>query len=767
MSPRNSLRLARYVPTLCSAIAITAGTLAPAFSTPAFAQATNVAAAPGHVTFAAASAEDSEKLADGVVRFFASAETKKNALPSFALVKPMPSIGPVPAGFPVLVRMGSVGGASGAKVAAQVDFAPGTSLYGTGEVSGPLLRNGRTITTWNTDAYGYDDTAVSLYKSHPWVLAVRADGSAFGVLADTTYRCEVQVAGTPGSAGFVRFSAEGRQFPVIVIDKPSPQEVVAELAQLTGTITMPPKWAIGYHQCRYSYYPDARVQEIASEFRKRDIPCDVIWHDIDYMDGFRCFTWNKEYFPDPKAHNAWLHQNGFHNVWMIDPGIKAEEGYFVFDQGNTVDAWVKAADGTTDYNGEVWPGMCVFPDYTRKETRTWWAGIYKDFMATGIDGVWNDMNEPAVFNVKSKTMPEENVHRADAELGGPGTHARYHNVYGMLMVKASREGIMAANPDKRPFVLSRAGYMGSHRYAASWTGDNTADWPHLEESISMTLNLGLSGQPFSGPDIGGFAGNGPAGQEGKLFARWMGFGSMLPFSRGHTGKGNIDKEPWSFGPEVEKTCKAALDRRYLFMPYYYTLFHEAATIGLPVARPLFFADPKDQALRSEDDAFLIGDGLMVVAQVVPDSTRVPVLPKGIWHKLAFEGEAGVADLPDLYLRGGSIVPAGPKIEFVDEKPLNPLTLYVALDANGKADGTLYEDAGEGWGYQKGEFLLSTYHAEKKGDTISVTLKKSEGSMKRPDRGIVVNVVDAGADGSPRVSSGNGRDGAEVSVTVKK
>jgi alpha-glucosidase len=253
-------------------------------------------------------------------------------------------------------------------------------------------------------------------------------------------------------------------------------------------------------------------------------------------------------------------------------------------------------------------------------------------------------------------MPEDNLHRADAEFGGPGPHARFHNVYGTLMVKATRDGIAAANPDRRPFVLSRALYLGGQRYAASWTGDNSADWYHLESSIPMVLNLGLSGQPFCGPDIGGFAGNGPQGEAGgTMFARWMGIGALLPFARAHTAKGNIDKEPWSFGPKVEATCKAAIERRYRLLPYIYTLFHESSTKGTPIARPLFFADPKDPSLRSEDDGFFLGNSLMVIGQMVPDRTRAVVLPKGDWYRLSLDDAgANTDDLPDLYLKPGTI-----------------------------------------------------------------------------------------------------------------
>ncbi|MGE0479326.1 MAG: TIM-barrel domain-containing protein, partial [Phycisphaerae bacterium] len=465
---------------------------------------------------------------------------------------------------------------------------PGTSLYGTGEVAGPLLRNGRINICWNTDAWCYDAGVYSLYQSHPWVLAVRADGSSFGVLADTSWKCEVDL--TDG----IRFTADGPAFALYVIERPTPQEIVQTLAALTGKTPLPPLWALGYHQCRYSYFPEARVREIAKEFRERRIPCDVIWLDIDYMDGFRVFTFDHEKFPDPKKLNADLHALNFKTVWMIDPGVKVDSGYAVYDSGREGDHFVRTPAGE-EFHGVVWPGDCAFPDFTRPETRTWWARLYKDFIAQGVDGVWNDMNEPAIFRVHTMTMPLDNVHRGGGGLP-PGSHAQYHNLYGKLMVRATREGIEAARPASRPFVLTRANFVGGQRYAATWTGDNEATWEHLDYSVSMILNLGLSGQPFAGPDIGGFEGAG----EPRLFARWMGVGALLPFARGHTAKGTRDKEPWAFDAEVESSCRTALERRYRLLPYIYTRFHEASQNGMPVVRPVFFLDPKDPALRGQD-----------------------------------------------------------------------------------------------------------------------------------------------------------------------
>jgi alpha-glucosidase len=495
---------------------------------------------------------------------------------------------------------------------------------------------------------------------------------------------------------------------------------------------LPPKWALGYQQCRYSYFPDQEVLRIAREFRRREIPCDVIWMDIDYMNGFRSFTFSPVHFPNPRAVNDSLHARGFHSVWMIDPGIKAEPGFFVYDEGTRGDHWVTRADGSA-FTGSVWPGSCVFPDFTRAETRAWWGSLYRDFLAQGVDGVWNDMNEPAVFHTPNKSMPETNHHRADRELGGPGPHARYHNVYGMLMARATREGMQAARPERRPFVLSRANSIGGQRYAAAWTGDNVADWEHLAMSVPMALNLGLSGQPFVGPDIGGYKGFGSR----ELFARWMGFAALLPFARAHTEKGAPPKEPWSFGPAAEATCRRAIETRYRLMPYLYTTFRTASISGVPVARPAFFADPGDARLRGESDAFLLGPDLLVAPELDSMRRREPALPRGAWREVALfnRDERGVRDpdLPRIFQRGGSIVPLGPRVQFVDQAPLDSLVLLVSLDDRGEARGVLYEDSGDGYGYTRGEYRLTEIVARRAGSDLRIETRRIEGDWPAPER----------------------------------
>jgi alpha-glucosidase len=615
----------------------------------------------------------------------------------------------------------------------EVSISLGTDLYGTGEVAGPLRRNGRVTECWNTDQFNYSEKDPSLYQSHPWVLAVRKDGTAFGVLADTTYRCRIDLRKG------IKFEADGPRFPVILIEGQTPQDVVMRLADLTGHMQLPPMWALGYHQCRWSYMSQEEVLRIADEFRNRHIPCDTIWLDIDYMDGFRIFTFNKSTFPAPRELNRRLAEKGFHNVWMIDPGIKIDETYSVYRTGQEKDVFIKTILGR-DQEGDVWPGKCVFPDFTSSEVRAWWKQLYQSWIATGISGVWNDMNEPAFFNVDSKTMPEDARHRGGGNLK-PGPHAEYHNVYGSLMALATFEGIKTASPDKRPFVLTRAGYIGYQRYAATWTGDNASSWSDLKNAIPMVLNLGLSGQPFVGPDIPGFSGNGPTDKKeaNDFFSRWWGVGSLLPFARGHSHKDSVRKEPWSFGPLVEESARRALWRRYVLLPYLYTTFKQSSEMGLPVARPLFFADLKDQALRSEMDGFLLGGDIAVAARVQKE-TRQPAMPKG-WLPLNLDADH--PDIPKLHIRPGAIVPLGPQKEFVSQRQEEKLYFAVAPDKHGAAIGQLYEDAGDGYGYRKGDHLLTTYRAQLKGNRMRMWISAAKGSRRRPDRQVQIYVLQKG------------------------
>jgi protein CrcB len=389
----------------------------------------------------------------------------------------------------------------GEHVRARLAFAEGTSFYGTGEAVGPLERSGRSVTLWNTDAFEYEEGSTPLYQSHPYVLAVRPDGSALGLLADTIRRGTIEIGAA--AAPLVELAFEGEPFDLYAISGAHPRDVTRALAALVGRIELPPLWALGYHQCRWSYASADELRALAAEFRRRGIPCDGLWLDIDYMDRFRPFTSDPRTFPDLRALTGALRARGFRTVAILDPGVAVDSE--LAREGLARDLFVKDAEGAPA-TGEVWPGACHFPDFTRCEVREWWSEHARAFVErSGLDGLWNDMNEPSVRDGPGRTLPDSCRHAGTD--GSGGDHARWHNLYGQLMVEATREGLVRARPERRPFLLTRSNHVSGSRLAATWTGDNRATWDHLRWSIPMVLNLGLSGQPFGGPDAGGFNGD--------------------------------------------------------------------------------------------------------------------------------------------------------------------------------------------------------------------------------------------------------------------
>jgi len=675
----------------------------------------------------------------------------QNKTPSLILTSEPKSKGKVPANWSLKPEFSFKNN----KASAVLNLKGNISLYGGGEVTGPLLRNGQSIKLWNTDTGAYSvEGGKRLYQTHPWVMGVREDGSAFGIIFDSTWKAELIT-----DSDKIVYNSEGSLFRVYIIDRASPQEVIKGLSELTGTIKLPARWTLGYHQCRFSYDSEKRVMEIADTFREKKIPCDVIWMDIDYMQGYRVFTFDSIRFSNPKRLNDNLHSKGFHAVYMIDPGVKVDKDYSVYQSGSKENVWVMKNNGE-EYHGKVWPGDCAFPDFTSPKTRNWWSGLYKDFLNTGIDGVWNDMNEPAVNDndfpedKRLGTMPYDTPHKGGGNLP-QGSHLLYHNAYGRLMVEASYNGILKTNPEKRPFLLTRSNLLGGQRYAATWTGDNLASNDHMKLSVPMSLTLGLSGQPFNGPDIGGFLEN----TSGDLWANWISFGAFMPFARGHACAGTNDKEPWAYGPEIEKTSRIALERRYRLLPYFYTLFYESSKTGLPVMAPVFFADSKDARLRTEEQAFLLGENLLVV----PAFAKNPILPSGIWQELnLIEGEKQDKYQAKLSLKGGSIVPAGKVIQNAGENSFDPLSLFVCLNEKNTAKGELYLDSGDGFGFEKGDYALITFSAEKKNDKVVVKVAKVEGkrNINADIQKINVSLL---LDGKTYTNSGTLKDGITISL----
>ncbi len=598
----------------------------------------------------------------------------------------------------------------------------GIDIYGLGEKTGPFNKRGRAWTMWNTDAYGYGASRDPIYKSIPFFIAAR-DGRYHGVFFDNPWRSSFDF--DHAERNILSFGAEGGEMNYYVIAGPNPKEVIHRYTDLTGRMEMPPLWSLGYHQCRYSYFPESRVREIATTFREKKIPCDVLYFDIDYMDGYRCFTWSPKSFPQPKKLIDDLHAQKFRTVAIIDPAIKHEPGYFVYDAGTKINAWVTKPDGEA-YVGRVWPGKAVFPDYTNPKVRDWWGDLYAPFLADcGIDGIWNDMNEPADFDGPNHSVPLDLRHHNEGE---PASHLAAHNIYGMQMVRATMDGLKRARPNLRPMAITRATYAGGQRYGATWTGDNTSTWEHLRMSVPMVLNLGLSGIGFVGPDIGGFAG----GATPELYARWIQVGSLFPFCRTHTAWGNPDQEPWSYGPEIEQIARESIERRYALMPYLYTLLEENTRTGMPMLRPIWLEFPGEWA---PDQAFMLGSDIHVMPIVhVGARDFVHWLPPGVWFnmhtdELYQKGEpvkidTDLQNLP-MFVRAGAIIPTQSPVQSTMDKPEEPLILDIW--PFGESTGTLYEDDGASLAYQRGEYRRTSFRCVGDAESVALTISSPEGS----------------------------------------
>ncbi len=472
---------------------------------------------------------------------------------------------------------------------------------------------------------------------------------------------------------------------------------------------MPPLFALGYQQCRYSYYPEARVREVAAEFRKRKIPADVIYLDIDYQQNNRPFTVDPERFPTFEQMISDLKGEGFKVIAITDLHLAKLVGYKPYDEGIQHDYFVKNPDGSV-FVGKVWPGDSVFPDFTREEVRKWWGTLYGNFAKIGIRGFWNDMNEPSVFERADKTMPLDTVHSVE---GRKTDHREIHNVFGMENARATYEGLLRLQPDVRPFVLTRAAYAGAQRYASTWTGDNSSTWNHMRISVPQLLNLGLSGYAFVGDDIGGFAGS----PTPELLTRWMELGAFNPIYRNHGTKGSHDREPWVDGPEHEAIRRHYIETRYQLLPYIYTSMEEASRTGLPLMRPLFLEFPDNKNFEATDTEFMFGPDLLVAAKLDEKVGPYDVtLPSGIWYNFWTGRDASSTksldpplDTLPVFVRGGAILPEQSVVQNTDQVPEGPLqvSVYPGPDCR----GSLYQDDGNTLAYTRGEFLRIEFSCE--------------------------------------------------------
>ncbi|MBT2688999.1 glycoside hydrolase family 31 protein [Bacillus sp. ISL-47] len=600
-------------------------------------------------------------------------------------------------------------------------------FYGFGEKTGFLNKRGEKLFMWNSDVYApHNPETDPLYQSVPYFMTLR-DGHAHGLFFNNTFKSTFDLR-TEQTA--YSFSAEGGQMDYFIMAGPAPKEVLEQYTYLTGRMPIPPKWAIGYHQSRYSYESEKEVRELANTFLEKAIPLDVIYLDIHYMDEYRVFTFDKNRFPNPQKLVQDLKDKGIRIVPIVDPGVKEDPEYYVYQEGIIEDHFCKYLEGNI-YFGDVWPGNSAFPDFTDSKVRKWWGIKHKFYSDLGIEGIWNDMNEPAVFN-DTKTMDNKVMHRND---GDPKTHRELHNLYGLYMGEATYTGMKEQLNGKRPFLLTRAGYSGVQRYAAVWTGDNRSFWEHLQMSLPMVMNLGLSGIPFSGPDVGGFAHD----SNGELLARWTQVGALTPYFRNHSALGFLRQEPWSFGEKYEKIIKKYIELRYKWLPHLYNLFAEASQKGLPIMRPLMMEFPSDKNTYNISDQFMIGDNVICAPILQPSQTHRSIyLPKGrwvdYWTDEILEGdkyhliEADLDTLP-LFIKTGTFIVHGEvkqSTNIQDKK----LVLHYYLEAGKHSDFSLYDDDGSSFKYEKGEFLLKTFHAVCSSKQIS--LKVNTSGKYKPD-----------------------------------
>jgi len=593
------------------------------------------------------------------------------------------------------------------------------AFYGLGEKTFALNLRGRVLGLWNTDPDIYLPGDDPIHLCIPMLVGLR-EGQAYGFFFDNPGRARLDLGHTQPDR--LRYEAETGGLCAYFFGGTTLPAVLERYTQLTGRMPLPPRWMLGYQQSRWSYYPERQVRELAAEFRRRRIPCDALYLDIHYMDGYRVFTWDDDRFPHPSHLISDLREQGFRIITIIDPGVKVDRGYAVHDSGLALDAFCRLPDGTL-FRGPVWPGECYFPDFTDPQVRVWWGELYRPLVEAGIAGFWNDMNEPAIFG---GGMPANVVHGYE---GQGATHRKVHNVYGLQMARASAEGVRRLCPDRRVPVISRSGYAGLQRYALVWTGDNLSSWAHLRLGISMCLNLGLSGVAFCGPDIGGFSGD----CQGELLARWTQVGALTPFFRNHCALGTRSQEPWVFGEPYESICRRWIELRYQLLPYLYTTAWQAAQTGLPMMRPLVLAFPEDRRTHSLDDQFLFGDALLAAPVVHPGQTsRTVYLPGGPWYDFwsgeRLSGEIN-ADAPlermPLYVRAGTVLPLGPVLQHTGEWPPEVLDLHIYP---GDGESRLYEDDGESLAYRSGEFCVTRFTCQTEGKRLNVR-RDVEGSFK--------------------------------------
>ncbi|MGU8587253.1 glycoside hydrolase family 31 protein [Clostridium perfringens] len=574
------------------------------------------------------------------------------------------------------------------------------AYYGLGEKGGDLNKKGFYTENFNTDDPETDDDSVTYYKTIPFYVALKEEAT-YGIFFDNSFRSYFDMGKEMGDRIF--FGAIGGQIQYYFIPGENIKEVVKNYTALTGRMEMPPLWSLGYQQCRFSYFSQEEVRELVKTFEEKDIPLDVVYLDIDYMDGFRVMTFKTPNFDDAAGLISDLKEKGIRTITIIDPGVKVDEEYLVFKRGKEGNHFTKKLDGEI-FIGAVWPGDSAFPDFSNNDCREWWKSELKKFISEhGMDGIWNDMNEPCVFNNDHKTMLESCLHNSD---NGVIEHKEFHNRYGFEMSRCSKEAQEELHPNERGFSMTRATYAGGQRYSSVWTGDNMSLWSQMRMSISMNANLGISGFSFVGNDVSGFG----LDSSEELFIRWMEMGPFIPIFRNHSNMYTRRQEPWAFGPRAEKIAKKSIELRYELLPYIYDLYYISHKEGLPIFRPMIMEYEKDMNLLNIREQFMLGEN-MLVAPVLYEGERSKTvyLPKGSWFNyFTMEKLQGgkwyklPCELDEIlvFVKEGSIIPTyNKKFRNVKERPNNILLKVFGENAK----GFHYNDDGHTMEYLEGKY----------------------------------------------------------------
>jgi alpha-glucosidase len=573
-------------------------------------------------------------------------------------------------------------------------------FIGLGEKTGSLDRRGNTYVNWNTDNPHHQNWDDPLYATFPFYIGIH-HGLNYGIFFDNSYRSTFNFGAS--NDRFSSFGALGGEMDYYFIWHTRVADILSSYSFLTGKMEMPPLWSLGFQQCRWSYFPDKEVLNIAHSFREKKIPLDVLYLDIHYMDNYKIFTWNPTRFSEPKKMLNELKSLGIHTTVIVDPGIKVEKGYTAYEEGVAKDMFVKYPDNT-NYTAQVWPGWCHFPDFTNPKVRTWWGDNFETLSDAGVEGFWNDMNEPASWG--GGTSP--NLIGFDWE-GKKTLFPQAKNVYGLLMSRATFEGTKKLLNGKRPLILTRAGFAGLQRYSAIWTGDNTPSDDHMMLGVRMVNSIGLAGVPFCGYDVGGFMGDASA----ALFTRWLTVGSFTPFFRSHKAYNNKESEPWSYGEDMEVISRDYITLRYKLMPYIYSAFYNATRTGLPVARTLAIDYTYQPAVYDNNyqNQYLFGPSLLVIPAVSTASLTKAWLPAGEWYDFysdkTYNGNQELnIDCPlqrlPVFVKAGSIIPMQSAIQSTSEKPSDTLTIHLYAGKNVNAFD-YYEDDGTTYAYQNQQY----------------------------------------------------------------